>query len=379
MSGAAHAPRRLISEVKALQNSVKPDDVAVVLTPSGNNGIPQLIKLSHFAIINNARCVDQDILSDPDARYYNASPFFWVGSNMYASLSFGITMVHLDKTSQKDLQQVSAVLSAENVTVGKFMASFLQEAYELTLTGEQVFPVKMQYIITGGAALNKDITAYFQRHFKGILEDYGATETLSVATSFTTRGTFGHHYKPVPNVEIKVVNESEETLPVNQPGCLWVKSPFLFRGYLEKDGCDQDVISGDLLHNGWYNTWDVAQINEHGGVEIVGRYHNIIKQGTRVIFPERVEEKIESLSCVEEVSVVGVPPNSSDQDICACVIAEEGCNEEELRVVFEELRVKWDLEYSVKYILLLEEFPKVPDGKVNKRELVKNVMKHIEK
>ena len=377
-------PETELNKVKDIQDSINPDDVAVVLTTSGSSGTPKLVELSHFAVINNSRCAESEIIPDDNAVYYNSCPFFWIGSHMYDSLSLGITMVHMEKAAQENLTYISAVLSAEKVTVGKFMPNFLQKVYKKsTRKGKVIFPSTLQYIITGGAGLDEEVVIYYQRQFRGVLQDYGTTETMSVATNMRTCHDTGTEFKAVANVEMKIVNVNGVVLPAGQPGLLLVKSPFTFKGYLDQseestreeiDQREEKCCSEAAQYekNGWYNTHDIAMMSEEGGVVIIGRCRDVIRNGSLKIYPAMLEKTLKTIPTIDDVVVVGVPEHTVQQEICACVIVAPGSHEtvEGLQTSCDTMRSTGVIDCTIKHLVIMKRFPAVPDGKIDKIEIM---------
>ena len=98
-------------------------------------------------------------------------------------------------------------------------------------------------------------------------------------------GTVG---KAIPHTAAAVFHpESGEQLGVNEEGLLRIKGPNVMLGYL-----NQPEKTAEVIIDGWYNTGDIAKIDDDGFIEITGRQSRFSKIGGEMVPHIRVEEEL---------------------------------------------------------------------------------------
>jgi len=152
---------------------------------------------------------------------------------------------------------------------------------------------------------------YLQSRLPHVVQvsSYGATECASNLTlplpddDFETRmHTLGH---PLPGIVLRTVDpESQARQGANQAGLLLVRGPNVMQGYL-----NQPEKTAAVLRDGWYNTGDVAQIDEDGFVRITDRLSRFSKIGGEMVPHIKVEDKLQEISGASEqvFAVTAVP------------------------------------------------------------------------
>ncbi len=102
-------------------------------------------------------------------------------------------------------------------------------------------------------------------------------------------------------------------------GELWVRSPFLFDGYLD----DPDATAACLV-DGWYRTGDVADRDDDGFFRITGRTGDLVRTGGEAVMPTEVEAVLAAHPSVDQVAVVGLPGSAWGEVVCAVVVVRPG-------------------------------------------------------
>lgn len=178
---------------------------------------------------------------------------------------------------------------------------------------------------TGAAPCPPDLAREIQRRFGCALHiGFGATETGGgiAATDLgdseeAQAETVG---RPMPGIEIRIVDDEGRPLPPGEIGELWVRGEGVMVGYWGAS----DLTAQVLDEEGWYHTGDMAMMDERGYLRIVGRKKDMIIRGGRNIYPEAIERHLVSHPAIREAAVVGVPGRFGDEEIWAFVILEEG-------------------------------------------------------
>ncbi|UCH74764.1 MAG: AMP-binding protein, partial [Rhodospirillales bacterium] len=171
--------------------------------------------------------------------------------------------------------------------------------------------------ISGSAPLLADTWQEFKdRTGHEILERYGMTETVMSSSNLLEGeggripGSIG---KPLAGVELRVVGEDGEELPVGETGMLEVRGPNVFKGYWRLP----EKTNAEFRPDGFFITGDMARRDANGFFYLVGRAKDLIITGGYNVYPKEVEEALDAMDSVFESAVVGV----TDPDFGERVIA----------------------------------------------------------
>ena len=169
--------------------------------------------------------------------------------------------------------------------------------------------------------------------------------------------------RPLPDVQVKVVDEDGGELPAGQVGELWVLTPRTMKGYAGGGG----TVSSPA-HDGWLPTRDMGWIDADGYIFLAGRKDDMIIRGGENISPAEVEAVLYSHSGVEEAAVIGMPDVEWGQRVAAVVVARAGAtlSEEELS---EFCRQRLSSFKKPEVFHFVEGLPKNQMGKILKKDL----------
>lgn len=139
------------------------------------------------------------------------------------------------------------------------------------------------YAISGSEPLPRALLEKYKADFAiDMLECFGLTET-SPMVSFCLPWAFkpGSVGRPLPNVELRMVNEAETPMGPNQDGELWIRGRNVMKGYLNKPVETAAGLTGD----GWFKTGDIARVDDDGFLYITGRKKELIIMAGEKIAP----------------------------------------------------------------------------------------------
>lgn len=159
----------------------------------------------------------------------------------------------------------------------------------------------IRFVISGAAAIDKQVAEDFNNFGILTVQGYGLTETSPVLSAENEKNIrYGSIGKEICNVEIKIDNPNEEGI-----GEIIAKGPNIMLGYYENE-----EATSEALKNGWFYTGDLGYKDKDGYIYICGRKKNVIvlKNGKNV-YPEELEIVISSLPYVAENIVYGIPKN----------------------------------------------------------------------
>jgi long-chain acyl-CoA synthetase len=223
----------------------------------------------------------------------------------------------------------------------------------------------------GGAALQPDLVGKIDRSLKqGVPSTgYGLTETHGIVTANSAKFFLD---KPascgpvVPTLDAKLVDDAGNDLEPGPDtvGQLCVRGPVVIKGYLNRADATADAI-----RDGWFNTGDIARIDEDGFVFIVDRAKDMVLRGGENVYCSEVETVIYQHEDVAEAAVFGVPDERLGEEVGAAIVRRPGSTltEDELRAFLAERMAKHKIPAKVWF--LDEQLPRNANGKFVKREL----------
>jgi acyl-[acyl-carrier-protein]-phospholipid O-acyltransferase/long-chain-fatty-acid--[acyl-carrier-protein] ligase len=308
-------PARLIERFAGSRCSTQLDDTATIIFSSGSTGEPKGVVLTHYNVASNVEQLSQVFLLHPDDRIMGILPFFhsfgFTGT-LCLPAATGIGVVF--HPNPLDSRVIGALVNKYAVTMLLATPTFLN-AYARRVEPEQFG--SLRFVMAGAEKLPERVAQAFEDRF-GIrpMEGYGCTECSPAVTVNTMdfraasfrqvgakRGSIGH---PLPGMTVKIVDpDSQERLGVNQPGLLLVRGPNIMQGYL-----NQPEKTAAVLRDGWYNTGDIAMVDDDGFLRVTDRLSRFSKIGGEMVPHIKVEDKLHELAgATEQAFVVTAVPD----------------------------------------------------------------------
>ncbi|MEH2200275.1 acyl-CoA synthetase [Nostoc sp.] len=225
---------------------------------------------------------------------------------------------------------------------------------------------KMRLMVSGSAALPVQVLEQWQSissHF--LLERYGMTE-IGMALSNPLHGErlAGYVGKPLPEVEVRLVDENGHLVPGGTPGEIQVRGPGVFLEYWQNP-----EATAKAFQDGWFCTGDTAVVEDEN-YRILGRISvDIIKTGGYKVSALEIEEVLRTHPDIQECAVVGVADIEWGERVCAALVLQG------LQPLTLESFRSWAKERLAVYkvptqILIVEELPRNAMGKVTKPTVV---------
>lgn len=345
---------------------VEPDDTAVILYTSGTTGQPKGAELTHQNIRSNIESIKDLFTPSEEDVFFGGLPLFHVFGQtvaMNAAVAVGAEITLLPRF---DPTKALEIIQRDKVTI--FQGVPTMYAAMLQVPNRADFDISsLRLCVSGGAALPVEIIRAFEQEFNtAILEGYGLSETSPVA-SFgrldmeRKPGTIG---TPIKDVEMRIVDEEGNVLGVGDVGELQIKGPNVMKGYWQMEEATAKAIDAD----GWFSSGDMATVDEDGYYSIVDRKKEMILRGGYNVYPREVEEVLYEHPAVAEVAVMGIPHDDLGEEIVAIIAFKDGesASEDELRDHAKQGVAAY--KYP-RHILIIDELPKGPTGKILKREI----------
>ncbi len=300
------------------------------------------------------------------------------------SVFFCVPLI-IEAMHKKVMQEIEKKGKTKTVKLGRAISNFLLK-FKIDIRRKLFKDVidglggNLRFVISGAAAIDKQVAIDFNDFGILTVQGYGLTETapvLCAENEFMMRpGSIG---KPLYNVEMKINNPDE-----NGIGEIIAKGPNVMKGYYENKEATEKV-----LKNGWFYTGDLGYMDKDGYFYISGRDKNVIvlKNGKN-IYPEELEILISNLPYVSENFVFGMP-KGDDLLVSAKIVYNKEYvkenypdkSEEELKEIIwkdikEEVNSKLTNFKHIKNLIITDEpMIKTTTNKIKRKEEMKKILK----
>ena len=339
------------------------DDIAALLYSSGTTGKPKGIMLSHGNISSNAESLAKAWdFQEPDCLLH-ALPIYHVHGLFVALGCVLMTGSKLKWLESFDVDEVLRSIPECTVMMGVptyYTRLLKSDELDLELTKQ------MRLFISGSAPLLEETFNEFHlRTNHQILERYGMTET-NMNTSNPLKGDRkpGTVGLPLEDVQVRVVDEENNTLPQGEIGNLQVKGPNVFKSYWEMP----EKTKEDFSKDGFFNTGDKGLIDEGGYVSIIGRSKDMIISGGLNVYPKEIESLIDKIEGVLESAVIGLSDEDLGEKVVAVIVSEESKTLDEKKVI-SEIKDQLAGFKAPKEVKFIDQLPRNAMGKVQKNIL----------
>ena len=305
------------------------DDLALINYTSGTTGFSKGVMLSYRSVRSNLAWATADLKPHikPGSKVLCMLPM----AHMYGMIceficqfSFGSHLYFLTRLPSPSLIAQActdirpAIIIAVPMVVEKIIRKNVFSKVQSTATRmllkmpvvskkvkERISAIVMEAfggnayeLVTGGAALNKEIEDFLVSINFPVTSGYGATECGPMVTYSDYKDFVpGSCGTPVLNMEVKIVSPD----PANVPGEVITRGENVMLGYYKNEEATKEVLDKD----GWYHTGDLGTMSADGHLFLRGRIKNmLLGSNGQNVYPEEIEDKLNSMSMVSECIVV---------------------------------------------------------------------------
>lgn len=353
-------------ELKERKEQIGKDDTALILYTSGTTGQPKGAQLRHRNITNNAKVTGEVMKVNEEDVYYTPLPLFHSFGLVLGTLTpftYGASVVLHDVF---DTEEGLELMSEHGVTMDFGVpAMFIRELEEYRENEEKYDLSELKSGMMGGAPCPIEVV-------KGVIEDmgcnvcigYGITETspLITLTRYDDPPEIRAESvgKPLPGVEVKIVDEDRNELSTNEIGEIVTRGDVM-KGYYNKPDKTEEAIDEE----GWYYTGDLGKVDENGYVYVTGRKKDMIIVGGFNVYPREIEEFLFTLDKVQDVAVIGAEDPEMGEVVAVYVVPKEGTkiSPEEITEYCRSNIANYKVPRMVKVV---DELPRTTSGKVQK-------------
>lgn len=355
------------------------DDLAWLFYTSGTTGRPKGVMLTHQNLMAMSLCVPIDVhpINHDDATYYAAPLSHGAGLYNFIFTRVGAKHVFPKSGGFDEAELIHTAKTIKNLCF--FAAPTILKRLTQFAEKHQYFGEGIKMIVCGGAPLYvADYLASEKQLGSIISQIYGQGESPMTITAISQNDlklktpeeklayiqTVGTTHSCV---QLRVVDEHMNDLPLGQNGEIIVKGLAVMKGYWNNPRATEDT-----LVDGWLKTGDIGNLNSNGCLTLTDRSKDVIISGGSNVYPREVEEALLHHPAVEEVSVVGVEDEAWGEVVTAHLVmkSDQLIDENELKDWCKSLIAGFKVP---KKYFFYEELPKSSYGKIIKAELKSNV------
>jgi long-chain acyl-CoA synthetase len=310
---------------------VDDDDTTILMYTSGTTSRPKGVVLTHndftAYVCGNTELAD----GTPRGAALLAAPLYHIAgaTNVMTTMFTGRKLVVL---RQFDAGEWLAAVARERVTHAFVVPTMMKQLIDHARFADYDLS-SLQNLSYGGAAMPFPVIRRAIEVFPrgvGFVNAFGQTETTS---TLTVLGPEDHRLdgtpqeverclkrlvsigKPLPDVQVKVVDDDGNGCAAGEVGELWVFTPRTMKGYAGEEG----AVTSPAL-DGWLPTRDMGWIDADGYIFLAGRKDDMMIRGGENISPAEVEAVLYSHAGIEEAAVVGLPDVEWGQRVVAVVV-----------------------------------------------------------
>lgn len=340
-------------------------DVALLLYTSGTESEPKGVLHSHDTLTYECRSVIELYGLDDRDVVFMASPVTHITGLLYGMqlpIMLGAPVVLQDVW---DVPRALRLIEDERCSFTVGATPFLHGiVHAPELADHDVSSLRT--FVSGGAGVPPSLVRA-ARERTGMVASrvYGSTE-CPIVTGSAPDAPLEQHAESdgvaLPPTELRLVNGDGAAVPAGEPGELEVRGPDLCLGYLDP-ALDAQAFTAD----GWFRTGDLATLDAHGRMRIVGRAKDIIVRGGENLSASEIENLLIEHPSIDEVAVVGAPDPVLGERPCAFVVGEPGL---ELADVVGFLRTRQLATQKLpERLVLVPSLPRTASGKIQKHRL----------
>jgi acyl-[acyl-carrier-protein]-phospholipid O-acyltransferase/long-chain-fatty-acid--[acyl-carrier-protein] ligase len=333
-----------------------------VLFTSGSEGTPKGVELSHANLLANVRQLLAVFdVTDAD-RVFNCLPLF----HSFGIIGVVLPLIHgcyvFLYPSPLHYRVIPTLIYNQDCTIffgtNTFLNGYARKANPFDFRSLRLLVAAAEKLQEGTA------NAWARQYGVRVLEGYGATEcspTVTINTPLHPR--FGTAGRFLPGMDYKF----EAVEGMAQGGRLWVCGPNIMRGYLNREANEKFLAA-----NGWYDTGDIASVDEDGFLQILGRLKRFAKVSGEMVSLTAAEEALAGAfpqyGLRFQIAVLARPDPERGEALVA-VANDRRLSMEELRAAIRAKGLS-NL-YVPREIKYVREIPMLGTGKADHRELQK--------
>ncbi len=360
--------------------AVDDDDTTILMFTAGTTGLPKGVMLTFGSVssysLNNVTPVDPDQV---EKNILTVPLYHVAGMQAVISAVYGMRTLVIQR--QFEAESWMQLVQDEQVSRAMMVPTMLKML--LDHPGRPNYDLSSLAVLTYGAApMPREVIkrAIVEMEDTQFINAFGQTEASATITAlgpedhnvkglseaerekkFERLGSIG---KPLPGVDIRIVDEDGNDVPTNDVGEIIASGPQLMKGYWQ-----QDDVTAETIKNGWLFTGDLGYQDDEGYIFLAGRAKDFIKRAGEMISPEEVEQALMAHPAVDEAAIIGVPDEDWGERVRAIVVLKQGQSATEDELIEHSRKRLASFKKPEHVVFSAEPLPRNPLGKVLKRDL----------
>ncbi|MEM8523948.1 MAG: o-succinylbenzoate--CoA ligase [Bacteroidota bacterium] len=351
-----------------ISTKIQANDPIFILYTSGSTGFPKGAKYTYKMLFWNSINTSMSLIVNTESRAINCMPPFHTGGWNVLTTPFIHHGGYTCLLKKFDAKTVLSLIESERPTILFGVPTMMKMIADLPEFEKTDFS-SILYAIVGGEAMPISLIEKWQAKKVFIRQGYGMTEvgpnltSLHQKDAIRKRGSIG---KPNFYVDIKIIDENGEVCNRNQSGELLLKGPMVTTGYWKNPEATQETIKND-----WFHTGDIVRQDEEGYLYIVDRIKNMYISGGENVYPAEVERVLLSHPQVSEIAIIPVEDEKWGVVGQAFIVSKtDELNDKVLKAYCQDHLAKYKIP---KYFKFIETLPKNDTGKIDRKELRRNI------
>ena len=352
-----------------------PDDVTQLIYTSGTTGEPKGVMHSANTLFSNIVPYAERLRLGADDTILMASPMAHQTGFMYGLMMPIVLKAGAVLQDVWEPKKAVALIQAERVTFTMASTPFLTDLARTVADSGQGVPTLRTFLCAGAPIPGPLVEQARSALGAKVVSAWGMTENGAVTLTQLDDGderSVNTDGCPLPGVEIKVVDVDGRALSPGESGRLLLRACSNFGGYLKRpqlNGTDADD---------WFDTGDLARIDERGYVRITGRSKDVIIRGGENIPVVEIEALLYKHPAVAMAAIVAYPDERLGERACAVVVPKAGQSIDlpEIQRFMKEHKVA--IQYVPERLIVQEAMPATPSGKIQKFKLRESVRELVQ-
>lgn len=363
------------SKEKPSVPTLTPDNLCFVIYTSGTTGTPKGIAISHASLCNYVQCALQIYGVTDQDRIYQGFTIGFDASMEEIWLAFASGGVLITSSAQA-VQEGGALeefLNFNKITVFSTVPTMLAML-------ESSLPSLRILILGGEIASGWLITSWIRPGLR-IFNTYGPAEATIISTYYECKAnkevTIG---KPIPNCEIFILDDQLKPVDQGERGEICIAGAGLARGYINKPELTNEkfILYPQDMSKRIYRTGDIGRINDDGNIEYITREDDQVKLRGFRVEPQEIENEVRSLAGIRDTAVV-VKELTEDLESLICYVVLKDKSPLTTLEIQKKLRKKLPRYMIPSIFMILPSFPKMRNGKIDKKLLPTPELNDIKK
>lgn len=299
-------------QLKAIEDKVVPEDLAMIQYTSGTTGFPKGAMLTHYNIVNNARIATAHLFLSEQDRLCGPVPFYHCFGSILVNLGCVVSgaMMIIPAPIFDPHKTLEAVADERATVLYGVPTMFMTELDDLDFPKYDLSSLRTG--IMAGAPVDKELFEAVTRHMGAteITIAYGLTETSPVTHQTYASDPFEKRHstvgRPIEHTEAKIIDPATlDQVPDGMVGEIVVRGFHVMKGYYK----NPEETAKTIMEGGWLRSGDLGIRDKEGYYRIAGRLKEMLIVGGHNVYPAEVEQALHSLLAdkVEMLQVVGTP------------------------------------------------------------------------